>query len=434
MIYDTVTEEIVLATFMNFPGSYIECQEIINDECFYDEFNQKLFQAIKSISDEGSEPNISLVRHRFRDDFKKVLEIFGKSEYGSHYKHCLYLNELSMRRKYERIGYYLSSSANNEDMDVMDISSAVNEMLSGVFNIPSKNISTIKEAVSNVFKQAELNSSGKNQITGTATGFNEFDNKAGGFHSSDLIVIAGETSQGKTSLAVSIMRNAAFSGSKIAMYSLEMKKEQIAARMMAIESGIPASVIQYGKLNTSQFTSLDTSISQLYNSPIYFDDNSTSNIDSILASIRTMKLKYDINGAIVDYLQILNVNMRGSNKEQQMGDVARRLKNLAKDLDIWIIALSQLNRDSSNPMPNINRLRDSGQIAEAADVVMFVYRPEVYGRDFPQPFMNINTNGTAMIDVAKGRNIGLLRFLVRFNKETTYFSDGEIEENFENPF
>jgi replicative DNA helicase len=116
-----------------------------------------------------------------------------------------------------------------------------------------------------------------------------------------------------------------------------------------------------------------------------------------------------------------------------MGDAARRLKNLAKELDIWIIALSQLNRNETNPVPNLNRLRDSGQIAEAADIVMLVYRPEYYGRSYPEPFTKYSTKGTAMIDIAKGRNIGLLKFICAFDAKTTHFKDfgdevPEVEE------
>lgn len=147
-----------------------------------------------------------------------------------------------------------------------------------------------------------------------------------------------------------------------------------------------------------------------------------------------MKLKYGITGAIVDYLQILTVNMKGSNKEQMMGEAARRLKNLAKELDIWIIALSQLNRDSINPIPSLARLRDSGQIGEAADVVILIYRPELYGKFYPEPFQNAETKGTAMIDIAKGRNIGLEKFIVQFSPKTTHFYEMDesyrlVEEN-----
>jgi replicative DNA helicase len=142
-----------------------------------------------------------------------------------------------------------------------------------------------------------------------------------------------------------------------------------------------------------------------------------------------MKKRYDIEGVMIDYLQILNVNMKGTNKEQQMGDVARRLKNLAKDLDIWVIALSQLNRDHQNPEPTLNRLRDSGQIAEAADIVCLVYRPEVYGRRYSGEFAGKETEGTAQLNFAKGRNIGMMKFLCGFDAATTnFYNVEEVQE------
>lgn len=240
-------------------------------------------------------------------------------------------------------------------------------------------------------------------------------------HPRELFVISDFIVTHNTSLAVSIMRNAADFGAKIAMYSMEMKKEQITARILSMESGVPANQIMYSRLTDSQLQAVDKGIGKVSGKGIYFDDRSTSNIDTIISSIRYMKLKYGIDGAIVDYLQILNVNMKGANKEQQMGDVARRLKNLAKELDIWIIALSQLNRDTMNPVPTLARLRDSGQIAEAADVVILIYRPEVTKKSYPSDFSNVETKGTAMIDIAKGRNIGLLRFICGFNAATTCF-------------
>lgn len=242
-------------------------------------------------------------------------------------------------------------------------------------------------------------------------------------HPSELYITDGFIVTHNTSLAIAFTLSAARYGDGVAFYSMEMKKEQIAARMISIESGIPANEIMYSRLGTEQFEAIDNGIGKIYDKPVYFDDRSNSNIDTILASIRTMKLKYGISGAVVDYLQILSVNMKGSNTEQQMGEAARRLKNLAKELDIWIIALSQLNRDSVNPVPSLARLRASGQIAEAADTVMLIYRPELYGKFYPDPFQNANTQGTAMIDLAKGRNVGLMKFLVRFDASTTHFTD-----------
>jgi len=196
--------------------------------------------------------------------------------------------------------------------------------------------------------------------------------------------------------------------------------------MMSMASGIPSSEILYSKLDDMKILQVDKGVGKIYDKPVYFDDRSTSNIETILASIRMMKIKYGIKGAVVDYLQILNVNMKGTSKEQQMGDVARRLKNIAKELDIWVIALSQLNRNAENYKPTIARLRDSGQIAEAADMVILICRPEAYGEDKRYPydgFQGYETKGTAMIDVAKGRNIGMMRFLVGFHAKTTNFYD-----------
>ena len=239
----------------------------------------------------------------------------------------------------------------------------------------------MNDAIKDVYRQIETNLKGEN-LTGTDTGFSEINKVSGGLQRGDLIIIAGETSMGKTSLALSMIDKASKQGEAVAMYSMEMTKVQCAARLLSMNSGVPSNQILFSKLDSNYIEQVDRGTGKIQNLPIYFDDNSTSNIDNIIASIRSMKSKYDISGAVIDYLQILNVNTKTQNKEQAMGDVARRLKNLAKELNIWVIALSQLNRDSFNPVPNLNRLRDSGQIAEAADIVMFVYRPEIYGKFF----------------------------------------------------
>jgi replicative DNA helicase len=426
------SEKLVLGTIMTDRDAYSEVSELLNPECFYEPLHQDIYKSIQKISSEGDRPDIVTVYNYLKDvDIIKLTDITQYHTFDI-YQHACIIYDKSIRRKFFEIGNKLIDNSYSEETDIADVIKNTEDELINLFQIPENNIKKIDSIIKDVFDQINKNYQGKGKLTGTPTGFEKFDDKSGGLQKSDLIIIAGETSQGKTSFALSAILNAAIYGAKVAYYSLEMKNIQLAARLMSMQSGIPSNEILYTKLRDESFNNLDNSISKLTSSDIYFDDASTSNIDTIISSIRTMKIKYGIEGAVVDYLQILNVNMKGFNKEQQMADVARRLKNLAKELNIWIIALSQLNRDSINPRPTLNRLRDSGQIAEAADVVMFVYRPEVYSKQYPEPYQDKSTYGTAMIDVAKGRNIGLLKFLCKFDAPTTHFYD-EVINNYINP-
>ena len=424
---DEDAEKLVLGTIITERNALEEVRELLSEESFYNPFHQQVYKAILQISSLGERPDIITVKNKLvangvKFELVEYMKIASNCTFDL-YQYAARLHDLAIRRKFYTIGQYLISNSYSEAEDILDVTNSVSDELASFFKSTSTTVTTINDGLESVYGMIHENLSGNKPLTGTPTGFEKIDSKSGGLQKSDLIIIAGETSQGKTSLAVSMMRNASFSGAKIAMYSMEMKKEQITARILSMESGIPSNQIMYSRLTDSQIQAIDKRIGKLSGKGIYFDDRSTSNIDTIISSIRYMKLKFDIDGAIIDYLQILNVNMKGANKEQQMGDVARRLKNLAKELDIWIIALSQLNRDTMNPVPTIARLRDSGQIAEAADVVILVYRPEYYdkSRRYPDPFSNASTEGTAMIDIAKGRNIGILRFICGFNAATTCF-------------
>ena len=436
-------EKLVLGTIMTERNALNEVRDILSPECFYDKLNRSVYEAITAIDARGESPDLVTVANEMRKqsdtvDFYTLSQI-GTCYTNDIYQHAAILHDKEKRRRFIEIGMLMQQRAYSEENDIVDILTEAEESLKGLFQSSKDNIATLNQAIREVNEQMSRNASDDRPLTGTPTGFSKIDGRSGGLQKSDLIVIAADTSSGKTSWAIALTLSAAKYGDGVAFYSMEMKKEQIAARMIAIESGISASDIMYSKLNTEQFERIDRGIGKIYNKPVYFDDRSTSNIDTILSSIRTMKLKYGVSGAVVDYLQILSVNMKGSNTEQQMGEAARRLKNLAKELDIWIIALSQLNRDSINPVPSLARLRASGQIAEAADVVMLIYRPELYGKFYPEPFQNADTHGTALIDVAKGRNIGLSKFLVRFDAQTTRFYEMEdfipsISKQEEEPF
>jgi replicative DNA helicase len=434
--HDLNAERLVLGTILGSSSALHEVRELLTPDTFHDRRHADVYRAVLAIDERGESPDLVAVYNELRkrnSDFQvQQLAELGTNWARDVYQHTALLHDKKVRRNLIGIARKLEHAAFDEGVDIVDIQADTEEKIKGIFSGSDNSVSTIGDAIRGVYSQIDRNHAPEKYQTGTLTGFREFDRRSGGLQQSDLVIIAAETSQGKTSLAVCIGMNAALSGCPVAFYSLEMKKEQIAARMLSIQSGVPANQILYsGNLHQDQFQRIDRGVSSLYDRKIYFDDRSTSNIDTIINSIRNLHKKYGIRGAIVDYLQILNVNMKGSSPEQQMGHVARRLKNLAKELDLWIIALSQLSRDHANPMPNLNRLRDSGQIGEAADIVMLIYRPEVYNRSYPEPFRNASTANTALIDVAKGRNIGLVRFICGFDKHTTRFyeaSDIQINE------
>lgn len=422
---DEDAEKVVLGTILLERDAIEEVRDKPCEECFYKPLHAEIYKAALQLVSSGERADMITVRAKLTAngiefDMAEYANIISCHTFDL-YQYACRLQDLYVRRLFYKIGQYLVSNSYTESEDIVDVIEKASDDLSSLFKSSVTTISTINDGLKGLYQLINNNLNGGKALTGTPTGFAKLDAKSGGLQKSDLIVIAGETSQGKTSLAVSIMRNAAFSGARIVMYSMEMKKEQIAARIPSMESGVPSNEIMYSRLTDSQIQAVDAGVGKIAGKGIYFDDRSTSNIDAILSSIRYVKLKYDIDGAIVDYLQILNVNMKGANKEQQMGDVARRLKNIAKELDIWIVAISQFNRDKDNLLPSLARLRDSGQIAEAADMVLLVYRPETKNANYPGEFSNASTRNTALIDVAKGRNIGVLKFICGFNPSTTMF-------------
>jgi replicative DNA helicase len=305
----------------------------------------------------------------------------------------------------------------------IDIDDLVNQMQSDTLDLLDFNASkvlTFESSVKSVIEQAKRNQK-ENQLIGIPTGLTKLDRHTGGFQKGDLIIIAGETSQGKTAMAVSILRNCIKNGYKAAAYSLEMTSDQLTARIISQETGIPSKKILMGKLNSFDMTCLEN-FPQNGLTGLFYDEQSTNTIDNICSSIRRLKLKYDISLAIVDFIQIVSGNER-KNEEAKLADITRKLKNVAKEQGITVIALSQLNRDKQRPFPSIARLRGSGQIEEAADIVILLYRPEVYGLKYEDPFIDQPTEGTAQIIIGKGRNVGTGTFLVRFNALTTGSDD-----------
>lgn len=429
LINDKDCELVVLSTIINRPPMYHEVVEYLDSSCFYELKHQEIYEVIMKIVNEG-EPisiisiNSELQRQESMVSMDDLLDVICTTSVTDIRYYAMRLKDLSCRRRLWELGQKLTQAGMTESEDVLDVQVKAKDEIDNLFSLGTTNFTTLRDKCEELNEIIRKNRSGDVHMIGTPTGYAELD-KRGGLQKTDLIVVAGESSHGKTSFALSLVRSAIQYGDKVAFYSLEMTDLELATRLVSMQTGLSSLQLTNSKLYDEHCVRVSEAMQNLNVDNLFFDDNKTSNIDSIIASIRTMKMKFDIDGVVLDYMQILNVNMKSANVEQQMASVARRLKNLATEMDIWVVALSQLNRNADYPYPTIHRLRDSGQIAEAADIVICTFIAEKVQnprfRCYPEPFEQVSIAGTAMIDICKGRKIGTAKFIVGFRSESTEF-------------
>lgn len=242
-------------------------------------------------------------------------------------------------------------------------------------------------------------------VTGVPSGFTDLDNLTGGFQPSDLIIVAGRPSQGKTALVLSLARNAAVvHDASIGFFSLEMSSQQLVMRLMCAEARVDAHKVRTGRLPEDEWRKLSVSVGRLYKAKIFIDDTPGLGILELRAKARRLKAEHDVSMIVVDYLQLMSGPRNAQSREQEISAISRSLKGLAKELNIPVIALSQLNRAveaRSDKKPALADLRESGAIEQDADVVLFVHRPEMYGLETVD---GEATEGLAELIIGKQRN------------------------------
>ena len=257
--------------------------------------------------------------------------------------------------------------------------------------------------------------------SGVATGFADFDHKTSGLQRSDLVILAGRPSMGKTALALNIARNVGLESKlPVAVFSLEMSKQQLATRLLCAEARIDGSKMRSGYIKKADFPKLTKAADVLSAAPIFIDDSPGMHVREMRGKARQMKVEHDIGLVVVDYLQLMQGSGKVENRVQEISEISRGLKQLAKELDIPVLALSQLNRAVENrpdKRPMLADLRESGAIEQDADVIAFIYREEFYFRDKPE------CRGKAELIIGKQRNgpIGTVHLI--FQPELTLFHD-----------
>ena len=264
-------------------------------------------------------------------------------------------------------------------------------------------------------------------VTGVPTDFTDFDRLTAGLQPSDLVIIAGRPSMGKTAFALNIGYNAAKKTQKgVAVFSLEMSKQQLGIRLLGLDSGINATKLRTGYLRDKDWEGLTDSANRLSELPIFIDDSSGISVLGMKAKCRRLKKRYDLCLVIVDYLQLIQGRSSAESRQLEISEISRMLKALAKDLNVPVLALSQLNRkveDRPNKKPQLADLRESGAIEQDADVIAFIYRDEVYHPE------NAENRNIAEIIIGKQRNGPTGFFKLTFLKERTLFKDFVEEED-----
>lgn len=393
----------------------------LSEELFTEYENRKAYKILTELADRGKEIDITEFTKLYmqrRGDITKFLT-GSNTSYEITLQRIDLLKDLAYRRKVYQLctqGLTTATDLSADREDIAKLLASLNETTAD----DNEEVKSFGEVVKELRADIVERQQGTGE-RGLMTGLHIFDSRYG-LHTGDLIILGGRTSQGKSSLATTIARNMAIMGVPSAYYSLEMGAKQLTARIMAKDVMLSSSRMLYDKVNEGELELFDKQAATLSNLPIYYDDKSKTSFRKICLSIRAMVRKHSIKVAIIDYLQIL-ANSVSENREQLIGDMARDLKRLAVEENICVIALSQLARakDKQSPEPTLMEIRGSGQIEEACDMAIFVYRPFVYGIERYKD--GSLTFGTAQLTIAKGRNIGLAQEIVNFNGDLTYFYD-----------
>lgn len=364
-------------------------------------------------------------------------DIKSKGTDGDLTAYALEIHTLASKRRIITMLQEVTDNLQEHDYSVEDAATAMLKAIDREARATDTDIEQWKKLSVSVLKHVERLMNG-NEPEGVFCGLRGFD-AHGGLLPGDLDIIAGRTSQGKSSLALSIALGAALRETPVAIYSIEMPTQDLAFRLSAMISGISAASIERRPLSNEEFTTLYTALQPrlVAEAPIYFDRNKTSNIDRIIQSIRRMVGEVGIRVAVIDYAQLLT--SRGRDEQRVLvGRAANQLKALAVELGITIILLSQLARPQrgGNNVPRLTELKESGELENAADNVFMVYRPEIYNESYPdmsQDWSNYDTHNTALIIRAKARKGPLGEFIMGFNGELTKFYDREQYDTCEQP-
>jgi replicative DNA helicase len=440
----TELEEAVLGAMMLEKEALSTVIDILKPEAFYKPAHQSIYRAIVDLFNDSEPVDILTVTNKLKKNGE--LEIAGGAYSVSQLTnrvassanveyHARIILQKYIQRELIRISTEVINLSYEESSDVFDLLDKATE---SIYQLVDANVRKQQDSISKLLakaiEQIEEASQQTTGVTGVPSGFTTVDRVTGGWQKSDLVILAARPAMGKTALVLTLCRNAAVDFNKpVVVFSLEMSSLQLVNRLISAEAELEQEKIRKGDLKDYEFVQLNERIHKLSKAPLFIDDTPALSIFELRAKARRLKENHDIQMIVIDYLQLMTsgVEGRGGNREQEISYISRSLKSLAKELDIPIIALSQLSRDvekraTGTKRPQLSDLRESGAIEQDADMVIFIYRPEYYGLDVfedDQP-----SRGMAELYIAKNRHGSIAQPRVRFIGQFAKFADVDYVE------
>lgn len=420
------------------PQDWPQVQDFFHDELFYDRRNKIVSQALISIKNDNKTVDVVSVCQWIMSkglsgvcDQHYVSSLTSKAALNGFMEKVLILNQFWIRRKLILKNHELMNAAELDTCEVFELigdhEKAINEIMSKI--TVSRTADAMDCAIELNDHLIKLEKLGHGELIGIDTGFRKLNQITAGFQKTDLVILAGRPGMGKTSLMLNFIQASLRSEKPTLVFSIEMSKLQLYARMSSQITQIPLYNFLKIKMSETDRMKYNQLTYHLSNSPLYIEDKGAMDINFIKAKSRRLKRDKGIELIVIDYLQLINKSKSHKSTNDQVGEITGALKELAKELDVPIIALSQLTRETektADKRPGLSHLRDSGSIEQDADMVMFVYRPEYYG--ITDDGAGNSTIGKGEIIIAKHRNGAIEDILVGFDGKCTNFYD--LNESF----
>ncbi|MDC1489809.1 replicative DNA helicase [Flavobacteriaceae bacterium] len=440
-------EEAVLGAMLIDKKGVDEVIDILQPDAFYKNAHQHIFEAIYQLFQDSQPVDLLTVSSELRK--KGKLETVGGEFYlvqlsqrvasSAHIEfHARIILQKFIQRSLIKISNEIIESSYKDSTDVFDL---LDEAESKLYEVNQGNIKRSSESAQNLVIEAKKRIeeiSKRDGLSGVSTGFEKLDKLTSGWQPSDLIIIAARPGMGKTALTLSMARNIAVTKQiPVAFFSLEMSSVQLITRLISAETGLSSEKLRTGKLADHEWQQLNVKVTDLEKAPLFIDDTPSLSIFDLRAKSRRLSSQHGIKLIVVDYLQLMTAgtSTKSGNREQEISTISRNLKALAKELDIPVIALSQLSRAvetrGGTKRPMLSDLRESGAIEQDADIVSFIYRPEYYNIDEWDDDERSPSEGQAELIVAKHRNGGLDNIRLKFIGHLGKFED---LDSFDSPF